>query len=88
MLLECFSESIQDTASGWARYFELELGFPGSTYWHNLRKLRALGLVEFGSGVPVRLSLLAKERVGGENNETPEVEEKLPKEAGGHVILA
>ncbi len=33
---------------------------PESTFWHNLRKLREMGLVEFGNGNKLKLTNLGK----------------------------
>jgi len=75
LLLEFFSIRKLETASAAARYLFEEENIPESTYWFSLRRLKKLGLVEFGQSMPVRLTrfgeqcflLLSRSEEGGEN---------------------
>lgn len=61
-----------ETASSLSRAYCEQTQTAESTYWHNLRGLKKMGLLEFGNGQPVELTdkgkvLAARLKEGGEN---------------------
>ena len=63
VVLEFFCTHNLDTASAAARCLVESQKIPESTFWFSLRRLKKLGLLEFGQSLPVRLTRFGEHTV-------------------------
>jgi hypothetical protein len=71
LILECCQNFPLLTASALAREFCFQTHIPESTFWHNLRRLKKMGMIDFGNSLPIRLRVADEEL--GKNNQKMEV---------------